>query len=306
MIHLNRVLFPTDGSECAEQARGHAVQLADRFNAALHVIHVEERDIDLSDVIEVCEDDVLADLHAPHDEKPPVADPHVQECRLVHPSAAGGILSYAAEHDISLIVLGTHGRSGVRRLVLGSVAEEVVRKAPCPVLTVGRSASAVSSFQDGTLLVPIDFSEHQDRLLAHARELARMYNMSLTLFHAIELRGLPDAYGVDANPPKPGTLTDRTKKVIEKRADELREMGVETRVEVRNGHPAVEILEAANDFEVSLVAIATHGRSGVDRMLMGSVAEKVLRRAPCPVFTVKSFGSSLVAENENGEIPSVS
>lgn len=302
MIHLNRVLFPTDGSECAKRARHHAVHLAERFDATLHVIHVEERNVDLSDVTEICDEDVLAGLHAPHEERSPEADSYVQECRLVHPSAAGGILSYAAERDISVIVLGTHGRSGVRRLVLGSVAEEVVRKAPCPVLTVGRGATAASSLQGGTLLVPIDFSEYQVRLLAHARELARMYDMTLALFHAIELKGLPDAYGVYANPPEPGVLTDRTKEVIEKRANELREKGIHTRVLVRNGHPAVEILDAADELDVNLLAIATHGRSGVDRMLMGSVAEKVLRRAPCPVFTVKSFGTSLVAHN--GEVPS--
>jgi nucleotide-binding universal stress UspA family protein len=75
---------------------------------------------------------------------------------------------------------------------------------------------------------------------------------------------------------------------------------VDVTVTVRDGHPAPETLDAADELDADLLAIATHGRSGVERMLMGSVAEKVIRRAPCPVFTVKSFGQSLVRESENG------
>jgi nucleotide-binding universal stress UspA family protein len=71
---------------------------------------------------------------------------------------------------------------------------------------------------------------------------------------------------------------------------------VDARVEVRSGHPVEEIIDVADDLDAALLAIATHGRAGVKRMLMGSVAETVIRRAPCPVFTVKSFGRSLVSE----------
>lgn len=294
MMYVDRILFATDGSDCAEQARGHAVQLAKRFEASLHIVHVEERDADLTEVIDVRESDVLADLHERNDGPPPMAEPRMQTRTVVHPSAAGGILSYAVEHDAQLIVLGTHGRRGVRRLVLGSVAEEVVRKAPCPVCTVGRGATAPESLQGGILLVPVDFSDHQVRLEAHARELAKGFDMTLVLCHVVELQGLPDVYGVNAQPPEPGVLEERTTEVMENRADTLREGGVEARVEVRTGDPSTEIVDAADDLGANLLAIATHGRSGIDRMLMGSVAETVLRRAPCPVFTVKSFGTSLV------------
>ncbi len=293
MIHLNRILFATDGSACAERARPHAFDLADRFDAALHVIHVEEREAELSEVVDLCEEDVLANLHA-LESTAPVAEPRIRECRVAHPSAAGGILSYAAEHDTDLIVLGTHGRRGVRRLVLGSVAEEVVRRAPRPVLTVGRGASSSASLNGGRLLVPIDFSEHQESLLAHARELARAYDMTLILFHAVTIEGLPDVYGLSRPSPDTDALTDRTRVAVEEQADLLRDRGATVEVEVRNGRPAENILEADDDLDVSLLAIATHGRSGIDRMLMGSVAETVLRRASCPVVTVKSFGTSLV------------
>ena len=296
MIHLDRVLFPTDGSDCAEHARRHASYLADRFEASLHVIHVEEGDVKLSDVIDIQEADVLADLHAPQNEEVRVAEPRLQEHRVVHRSAAGGILSYAAEHDTNLIVLGTHGRTGVRRLVLGSVAEEVVRRAPMPVMTVGRGATAPDKMEAGHLLVPVDFSEQQPRLLAHARELALAYDMTLTLLHVVERESLPEVYEAYADPVAPGVLAERVEASLDERAETLRERGVDVRVAVRDGHPATETLDAADELDADLLAIATHGRSGMERMLMGSVAEKVIRRAPCPVFTVKSFGQSLVRD----------
>jgi nucleotide-binding universal stress UspA family protein len=298
MIHLDRVLFPTDGSECAEQARHHAFYLADRFEAALHVIHVEEREPELSDVIDVCEADVLADLHAPMGDTV-VAESRVRERTVAHPSVVDGILSYAAEHDTTLTVLGTHGRSGIRRLVLGSVAEEVVRRASHPIMTVGRGATPPKEMEGGHLLVPIDFSDQQPRLLAHARELARAYGMTLTLLHVVEMESLPDVYGAYADPPEPGVLADRTETVLDERAQRLREHGVDVRVEVRDGYAAPETLDAAEKMDADLLAIATHGRSGIERMLMGSVAETVIRRAPCPVFVVKSFGQSLVREDAN-------
>lgn len=300
-MNLDRILFATDGSDCAERARAHAFQFADRFKASVHVVHVEERETELTDLIEVREGDVLADLHAVEDGPSRAEEPHVHERRVVHSSVAGGILSYAVEHDIHLIVLGTHGRRGIRRLVLGSVTEEVLRRAPCPVLTVGRGARTETALQGGTLLVPIDFSDHQVRLLAHARELAQVYDMTLILFHAIELEGLPDVYGVYNDPPEPDALTDQTTDVLEEWAETPREKGVETKVVVRNGHPPAEILSATEEFDCDLLAIATHGRSGVDRILMGSVTEKVLRRAPCPVFTVKSVGTSLVSASSEAE-----
>ena len=295
MIHLERVLFPTDGSDCAERARRFAMAVADRFDAELHVIHVDERDAELSDVIDIKEDDILDQLHLPTDGPAPVAASRVRECRVVHRTAADGILSYAAEHDTALTVMGTHGRRGVQRLLLGSVTEEVVRRAPHPVITVGRGAGLPHDIAGGHLLVPVDFSEHQPRLLAHAREWARAYDMSLTLLHVVSLDERPAPYPPRLSAADPETLRARATEALEEVAAPLRENGVAVDVAVRSGHPADQILDAAAD-AADLLAIATHGRTGLERVLMGSVAETVIRQAPCPVFTVKSFGRSLVPE----------
>ena len=301
MIYVDRILFPTDGSDCAERARRHALYLADQFDASLHVIQVEERDLELTDVVDITEADLLADLHGGMGGGTPVlAEPRIQENTVAYPSVAGGILTYAVEHDVDLVVIGTHGRRGVRRFVLGSVAEEVVRKAESPVITVGRGAVSPEAMEGGTMLVPVDFSEHRTRLLAHAREIAPVYGMSVEVLHVVQVKGFPDAYGVYDSPPDPDTLGERAKEALEEDVEPLRDAGIEVTIDVRSGHPAEEILTVAEDNEAAFITIATHGRTGMDRMLMGSVAEKVLRQAPCPVCTVKSFGRSLVDE-EGGE-----
>lgn len=299
MLALNRILCPTDGSEFAEAARKHAVSLADRFDAAVDLLHVEEREPEWTDMLKIREEDVLADLHAPL-EGGTTPDPseRVRERRVAHPSAAKGILAYVEEKEVDLVVIGTRGRRGVQRLVLGSVAEEVARRVPCPVVTVGRGAKTPDALEEGRIVVPVDFSEYQVRLVAHAHALARAYGMTLTLLHVVEVTSLPDVYGVYSKPPEPGVLEDRTKRVLEKRADEIREEGTEVDVEVRSGHAADEILEATDAQGADLIAIATHGRTGFDRMLMGSVAETVIRRARCSVLVVKAFGKSLVFEEE--------
>lgn len=294
MIHVERILFPTDGSECAERARRHAMHLADHFDASLHVIQVEERDVELVDVVEITESDLLADLHGGMKASLVLDEPRIQEHTVAYPSVTGGILTYAVEHDADLVVIGTHGRRGVRRFVLGSVAEEVVRKAECPVVTVGRGAVSPQNLEGGTMLVPVDFSESRSRVLAHAREIAPVYGMDVQVLHVVEMEGVPEAYGVYESVPEAGKLAERAQEVLDDEVESLREAGIDVTVEARSGHPADEVLTAAEDIGATFITIATHGRTGLDRMLMGSVAEKVIRQAPCPVCTVKTFGASFV------------
>ncbi len=303
MIQLDRILCPTDGTDCAEQARRHAFFLADAWDAELHLVHVEERKPQLADVIDVTEADILEDLHLPSASPNAALDTvRVKERTVGHPSAAGGIRAYAEERDVDLIVMGTHGRRGVERLVMGSVAQEVVRRAPQPVLTVGGDGPGPGALADRPALVPVDFSSHQKRLLAHAHDVAAVYEMELVLLHVVEPLRVPDAYGMNVAGPGEEPLVNRAEVILANMVEDLG--GGETTVShtVRAGHPVAGILDAADDLEAGLLAIASHGRSGLERMLMGSVSETVVRRARCPVFTVKSFGRSLVPSED--EAPS--
>jgi len=309
MLQVNSILFPTDGSTCAEYAHAHAAFLAEQFDAELHVLHVVETSglEDLAAFVEITEEDILEQLHAPMAAGPDEpTDDRVQHVQRAHESAAEGILTYADGQDIDLVVMGTHGRRGMDRLLMGSVAEEVVRRSGCPVLTVCGDKQPAPDRDVNRILVPLGLSDHSDALFAHARAIGATYSAHLELLHVIERSNLPQAYGLEDQAPDDEVVERRVHEAMTRYADAAREAGVDATVSVRRGHPVEIILDLLNDEPADLVTIATHGRTGIKRLLIGSVAEKVVRMAPCPVFTVKSFGKALVssaAVREDGAGP---
>jgi nucleotide-binding universal stress UspA family protein len=145
MITLKTILVPSDFSECSEEALRYGLELARRFNASLHLLHVvhdpmtqpwaaDGFSMPLFEVVEAWQKQAEARLRA--------AVPEADRDRVTIVSAVAmpyaEILAYAAANDVDLIVMGTHGRSGMSHMLLGSIAERVVRRAPCPVLTVRR------------------------------------------------------------------------------------------------------------------------------------------------------------------------
>ncbi|MFB6099431.1 MAG: universal stress protein, partial [Salinibacter sp.] len=163
----------------------------------------------------------------------------------------------------------------------------------CPVLTVREGEELAPAWAVRNILVPIDFSEASMGALRHAKELALTYGAQITLLHAVEEVVYPSAYGIEpANLPGPRVI-DRVEKNLAELARS--EIGYEhVMVEANVGYAPSTILDYTEENEVDLVVIATHGRTGLERMLLGSVAERVVRRSPAPVFTVKSFGTSLL------------
>ena len=309
MLQVRSILFPTDGSTCAEFAHAHAAFLAQQFDAELHVLHVVEAQSytlkDLAELTEIREEDILEQLHVPlpaNAEAP--SDDRIHRAKRTHDSAAGGVLEYAAEQDIDLIVMGTQGRRGMDRLLMGSVAEEVVRLSECPVLTVCGSKQPEPSRDINRILVPMGLSEHTDALFAHAREIGATYDAQLDLVHVIEESMLPMVYGVKEAATDVEAVERRVRDALGVYADAARDAGVDVTIMVRRGHPVDVILDLLGNGPFDLVTIATHGRTGLKRLLMGSVAENVVRMAPCPVFTVKSFGKSLLAPDATQVAPS--
>ena len=298
MLSIRRILWPTDFSSGAERAFPYAVALASWHEAELHVLSVQEPeavDADGSQSHPLSQD-ALTRLLMDDGEPPQHVDLDtlsvVQEQRKGD-SAPETIVSYADEYDIDLVVAGTHGRRGLRRLLIGSVAEEVLRTAPCPVLTVRDKDDSTPAWVVRNILVPIDFSDASLNALRHAKELALTHGAQITLLHAVEEVVYPSAYGIEpANLPGPQVI-DR---VEENLADLARtEIGYEHVVVQANlGYAPSTILDYTQEHEVDLITIATHGRSGLKRMLLGSVTERVVRRAPAPAFVVKSFGKSLL------------
>lgn len=298
MLSIQRILWPTDFSEGAEAAFPYAAVLADWHDAELHILNVREGgdavQADMNAQFPVSKDRLAERLR--EDESPShspdwEALPLVQE-QVEAPSPADAIVAYVEDHDIDLVVSGTHGRRGLQRLLIGSVAEEVLRRAPCPVLTV-RDHDGRSAWNVQNILAPVDFSDRADSAVRHAKELALTYGAKVTLLHAVEEVIYPSAYGMEmADAPGPEVI-DRVEDSLASLARE--EIGYEhVLVEAVVGYAPSVILDYEEEHDVDLIVLSTHGRSGLERLLLGSVTERVARRASVPVFVVKSFGKSLL------------
>jgi nucleotide-binding universal stress UspA family protein len=147
------------------------------------------------------------------------------------------------------------------------------------------------------ILVPIDFSEHSKSALSYAREIAALYGSSLQLIHVIEEPVYPYFYapaGGFSMAQQLEELRVKTDEALEKLMGESRGPEVPYEKSVVSGRPAIEITRFAEEQSSDMIVIATHGLSGLERLLVGSTAEQVVRLAACPVFSVKSFGKSLI------------
>jgi nucleotide-binding universal stress UspA family protein len=306
MLDIDRILWPTDLSEGAAQAFPYAMALADWHDAALHVLNVREGPAEVQEemarALPLSDDDLDA-LFGATDTPPDSVNPSrvsiVQE-QVEDPAPGDAIVSYTEDHDVDLVVMGTHGRRGLQRLLIGSVAEEVLRRAACPVLTVRQSDTTPAAWNVRNILAPVDFSEASTAAVQHTKELALTYGAKISLLHAVEEVMYPSAYGMEmADVPGPEVI-DRVEKGL---ADLARdEIGYEhVMVDAVVGYAPSAILNYVEENDVDLIVIATHGRTGLERLLLGSVTERVVRRAPVPVFVVKSFGKSLVPGASSGE-----
>lgn len=210
-------------------------------------------------------------------------------------NAAAEVLALAAELPADLITIGTHGRSGFERLLLGSVAERVLRKAGCPVLTVPRDhpgtvPAAPVVFK--RILCPIDFSTSAMRALDYALSLTEEADGELTVLHV-----LPNGYeNANVVADERMTLGD----FMRRREADLRRMMADAvpeealtycRVErvMVNGSPWREILREAGERRTDLIVMGVQGRGAVDLMFFGSTTQHVVRQATCPVLTIKAL-----------------
>ena len=202
--------------------------------------------------------------------------------------ASTGVLDAARRHDAALIVAGTHGRTGWKRALLGSTAGRLVREATCPVLTVHRGDGAAPR-PIHSVLAPTDFS--QDAALA-ADAAARLLGSAgtrrrLVLLHAyrvpIEAMHLPAPVLMEAI----RSTSESAHANLKRTRRSCSTPGSSVEPIARQGYPPDVILEYASHEPIDLIAMGTHGRSGLGRLLLGSTAERVLATAPCPVLTVR-------------------
>jgi nucleotide-binding universal stress UspA family protein len=200
------------------------------------------------------------------------------------PSAA--IIDAAATHEVDLIAMATHGRSGLSRLLLGSVAEAVVASAQVPVLLM-RGLSAWKPWATRRIVVPLDGSEASERILPVVERLARARDLTVALLQVIESPGPGRSEGSPWLDDLVALRRRDAATYLAKVAERLEQKGVRVESAVKVGDPAVAIAGFARYGQVDLVAMMTHGRTGIGRLVFGSVAAGVLGRASVPVLLSK-------------------
>lgn len=192
------------------------------------------------------------------------------------------------QHDAGLIVMGTHGHSGVQRLVIGSVAERVIRTATVPVMAV-KEAGEDASVPVHKILLATDFSEPSRQARDFAVELALATGAAIELFHAV---AIPTQFFASYDVAPPGDLLDELRVSAESRlkqsAEAISGRGVTVAMRLVEGVASEAISDAAAKTEADVIVMGTRGNSGLRHVLLGSVAERTLRRAPCSVIATRT------------------
>jgi nucleotide-binding universal stress UspA family protein len=271
------ILVPTDGSAGARRAFAHAVALAERYRADVHTLAVG--------------DDGSVDTAARLASTVDAADSSVEITQAERTGVVHETISeYARAVGADLLVLGTHGRTGVSRYILGSVTEKVVRLSDLPVLTVRAGEDARVRFPYENVLVPTDGSEQAAAAIDSATDIASTCGAQLHAVSVVDTRAMGTV-------TRPDVLLDQLKSqarsAVDTVAHEVSHDGVESvRTAVQEGLPYRALLSYVDEFDIDLIVMGTHGRRGVDRYLLGSVTEKLVRTAPVPVLSVRAPGDT--------------
>lgn len=280
------VLIPTDGSEGTEEAIAHGLALADRYEATVHALSVVERnvlkelDAEVSLPESVRESRTEAAHQATADVRAQAADHDVAVTEAIREGPpAREIVSYADEHA-DLIAMGTHGRTGLGQYLLGSVTTSVVRTASVPVLT-DRLTDPPRSTSYTDILIATDGTAGSTGAIEHAIALARRYEATLHALYVVDTKRGRSTLVQNA-------LEQNGEQAVSTVTTAAESEGVSSVERVVAGVPHEEIRSATEEFDVDLLVLGTHGRSGVDRLVLGSVAERLIRTAEIPVLTVRS------------------
>jgi nucleotide-binding universal stress UspA family protein len=288
---FDRILFPTDGSDGANAVLDHVLDLADAHDATLHILSVADTTHDsvtrvrgeIVDVLEREGEEIVEEA---------AARAEARGVSVLTDVIQGGvpatITAYAEEYDIDLVAMPTRGRTGVKRLLLGSTAERVVRSSTAPVLTV-RPDDAVR-YPYRSVLVPTDGSEAATAALDRAIALATEADATLHLLSVVE--ATPPGLDVQSEMYR-DQLRSRAEEIVEDAAATAESAGVESISRAVELDTSVDraIGSYVDDNGVDLVVMGTHGRTGLERYLLGSVAERTVRTAPVPVLSVPAPGS---------------
>lgn len=286
-IQLKNILFATDFSDAAKAAAPYAAALAKRYGAKLYALHVRppiantatlpENWRALENVAEIdAEREKFALIHTFEGMHPEIL---INEGDL-WPNIKAAI----QEHEIDMIVMGTRGRSGIGKFLLGSAAEEIFRQAPCPVLTVGPHSLTGGLGGDITrILLATDFGPESQAAVSYAISLAQECQAYLTLLHVIDAPKMGDLV-------HPAELSSSSDRMLRNLVPLEAELWCVPDYLVEQGTPSEKILEVVAQRKAELIVLGVHkagGLQGAATHLPMAIAHKVVSLAPCPVLTVR-------------------
>ena len=296
---MTSILFATDFSDCSARAQEYAMYFATAWDARVEVLHVLEGPAWLKGNMGALSGIEQAEKEA------------AQRLDVVqHQMARSGISASvrqitgipseqinlaAREGGVDLIVLGTQGRTNLLYGLVGSTTERVVKEGPCPVLAVPKFGDEVARPIAETappipirhILAPVDFSSPSLDSLEYAIQLANGLGAKVTLVHVLE----PVYHDLECglgSIEQEARKREHWKKQLTKLTDLVKSFGLPAAFEISGGIPSDAILSCGVRSGCDLIVMGTHGRRGISRVRFGSVAEAVLRRATCPVLTVKT------------------
>lgn len=289
-----KILVATDFSSTADSAEKLAFQLARLLGAELHLIHVrviledplmaEEQQLEIERLMSSADKATKEAFDRTRGGDREIA----VETHLVRSvSAAEAIVETATDLECDLVVMGTHGRRGIKHLLLGSVAENVVRSVDIPVLTV-RPGIEVGTLGPKRILVAYDFSDRSATAVRVAGDWATVFDAEITMLHVVEPVVYPEFYAINVVSDDVMTrLRDRATEALDNAAETiLGDRPVNALVLI--GRATDTIIAEARPENFDLVVMGTRGLTGLEQLVLGSVAEGVLRRCPVPLLTVSS------------------
>lgn len=279
------ILIATDGSDRTRTAIAHGLGLAETYGATVHVVYVVDSRAVGFDEEGFAVDDILDSLaERGRRVTAAVAEQANErgldtETAVVQGTPAKGIRQYATEHDVDLITIGTRGRRGVARHLLGSVAESVLRKATQPVLTTKTGATERPVSYD-RILLPTDGSTPSERVAEHAFDIATHYGATVHLLSVID-------GSLIQSPALLAALEEASEAAVEAAKRQGRRQGANVVSSVWKGTPGDCLTTYAADEDIDLITMGVHQKRRLDRFLTQSVAERVVRTAACPVLTLR-------------------
>jgi nucleotide-binding universal stress UspA family protein len=314
---FNKILVPLDGSQLAEKAIPFAEEMIAKFGASVTLLSTDAPEDTpkhdeyyeyLNKTQAVMEQDLKK--YAPA-KKAKINTAITGRTGLLG-DPASEILDYADKEDFNMIIMATHGRTGITRWVLGGTANKIARTFSCPLMLIRAKAVVPKPVDIKKVLVPLDGSRESESVLPFVETIAAKLRPDITLVHIVELLYHVTAYpeiasyggaGIVRTPYSPDEMKpfqETGEKYLKSISDSFMKKGIRHTTELRTGIPAAEIIEMETKLHPDLVVMSTHGQSGFGRFDNGSVTDKVLHAGTTPLLMVRpqpSAPGSSVGQN---------